>query len=100
MWLLIYMTWQRLTSSISSQPAGHPRASKVAVFDIITPDLVTGPNAAAAEGIAIINDCLDMFGDLSQHYVVLVSHSKSTFEGFRLIRPAKVDSCPSPRCCS
>ena len=71
-------------SSISSQPAGHPRASKVAVFDIITPDLITGPNAAAAEGIAIINDCLDMFGDLSEHYVVLISHSKSMLDSHLL----------------
>ena len=52
------------------------------MFDIITPDLVTGPNAAAAEGIAIISDCLDAFGDLSQHYVVLVSHSNSKLEPF------------------
>ncbi|EJF61645.1 Serine/threonine-protein kinase [Dichomitus squalens LYAD-421 SS1] len=59
-----------------NSPAGHPRASKVAVFDIITPDLVTGPNAAAAEGIAIVNNCLDVFGDLSEHYVIVISHSK------------------------
>ncbi|TFK91310.1 Serine/threonine-protein kinase [Polyporus arcularius HHB13444] len=56
--------------------AGHPRASKVAVFDIITPDFVNGPTAGAAEGIAIVNSCLDMFGDLSQHYMFVISHSK------------------------
>ena len=57
--------------------AGHPRASKVAVFDIITPDLINGPTAGAAEGIAIVNSCLDIFGDLSLHYMVVISHSKS-----------------------
>ncbi|KAI0746241.1 Serine/threonine-protein kinase [Daedaleopsis nitida] len=56
--------------------AGHPRASKVAVFDIITPDLVNGPNAGAAEGVAIVNSCLDIFGDLSEHYMLVMSHSK------------------------
>ncbi|RPD79604.1 Serine/threonine-protein kinase [Lentinus tigrinus ALCF2SS1-7] len=55
---------------------GHPRVSKVAVFDIITPDLVNGPTAGAAEGIAIINSCLDIFGDLSQNYMIVISHSK------------------------
>lgn len=63
--------------SSASLTAGHPRASKVAVFDIITPDLVNGPTAGAAEGIAIVNSCLDIFGDLSQHYMVVISHSKS-----------------------
>ena len=76
-----------LKAARSSPPAGHPRASKVAVFDIITPDLEVGPNAAAAEGIAILSSCLDVFGDLSQHYAISISHSKSQFalhfkEGF------------------
>lgn len=69
-----------LTSSMltpDSITAGHPHASKVAVFDIITPDLVNGPNAAAAEGMTIVNSCLDIFGDLSDHYVLVLSHSKS-----------------------
>lgn len=51
--------------------------SKVAVYDIITPDITFGPAAAAAEGIAIFNQCLDLFGDLSQHYHILLSHSSS-----------------------
>ena len=51
--------------------------SKVAVYDIITPDITFGPAAAAAEGIAIFNQCLDLFGDLSQHYQILLSHSSS-----------------------
>ena len=76
-----------------SLPAGHPRASKVAVFDIITPDLITGPNAAAAEGIAIVNNCLDVFGDLSQHYVIVISHSKSKSSGSSSsYRPSSDDS--------
>lgn len=52
--------------------------SKVAVYDIITPDHKFGTNAAAAEGIAILNNCLDVFGDLSEHYCILISHSSST----------------------
>ena len=48
------------------------------MFDIITPDLVNGPNVAAAEGITIVNNCLDIFGDISEHYVLVLSHSKST----------------------
>ena len=56
---------------------GPPKAVKFAIFDIITPDLINGPNAAAAEGITIVNNCLDMFGDLSEHYILVLSHSKS-----------------------
>ncbi|OBZ78007.1 Serine/threonine-protein kinase gcn2 [Grifola frondosa] len=56
--------------------AGHPRASKAAVFDIITPDLTTGPSAAAAEAISIVNDCLDNFANLGQYYEIHISHSK------------------------
>ncbi|KAI0828484.1 Serine/threonine-protein kinase [Trametes gibbosa] len=55
--------------------AGHPRASKVAVFDIITPDLITGPTAATAEAISIVSECLDNFGNLWQHYEIHLSHS-------------------------
>ena len=61
----------------ASLTGGHPVASKVAVYDIITPDLKSGPIAGAAEAIAILNNFLDMFGDLSQHYMVVISHSKS-----------------------
>ncbi|KAH9846907.1 Serine/threonine-protein kinase [Lenzites betulinus] len=55
--------------------AGHPRASKVAVFDIITPDLITGLTAATAEAISIVSECLDNFGNLWQHYEIHMSHT-------------------------
>ncbi|KAI0954220.1 hypothetical protein AcV7_007513 [Taiwanofungus camphoratus] len=56
--------------------AGHPTVSKAAVFDIITPDLLTGPSAAAAEAISIVNDCLNKFANLGQQYEIHISHSK------------------------
>ncbi|KII86233.1 hypothetical protein PLICRDRAFT_114396 [Plicaturopsis crispa FD-325 SS-3] len=56
--------------------AGHPKFTKVAVFDMITPDLENGPVAAAAEMIAIAHDCLDNFPNLSQFYEIHISHSK------------------------
>ncbi|OCH91731.1 Serine/threonine-protein kinase [Obba rivulosa] len=56
--------------------SGHPRMSKAAVFDIITPDLRTGLSAAAAEAISIVNDCLNCFATLGQHYDIHISHSK------------------------
>lgn len=62
---------------ISSVTAGHPTVSKAAVFDIITPDLLTGPSAAAAEAISIVNDCLNKFANLGQQYEIHISHSKS-----------------------
>ncbi|EKM52933.1 uncharacterized protein PHACADRAFT_259100 [Phanerochaete carnosa HHB-10118-sp] len=55
--------------------AGHPKASKAAVFDIITQDLECGPSAAIAEAIAIVNDCLDSFANLEK-YEIHLSHSK------------------------
>ncbi|KAI8973080.1 Serine/threonine-protein kinase [Trametes punicea] len=55
--------------------SGHPRSSKVAVFDIITPDLITGPTAATSEAISIVSDCLDNFGNLWQHYEIHLSHT-------------------------
>ncbi|KAL6299472.1 kinase-like domain-containing protein [Sparassis latifolia] len=56
--------------------AGHPRVMKTAVFDIITPDMETGPSAAAAEAIAIVSECLNKFANLAQSYVIHISHSK------------------------
>ncbi|PCH37122.1 Serine/threonine-protein kinase [Wolfiporia cocos MD-104 SS10] len=56
--------------------AGHPRVAKAAVFDIITPDLFTGPSAAAAEAIAIASDCLNSFANLGQYYEIHITHSK------------------------
>lgn len=48
------------------------------MFDIITPDLITGQTAAASEAISIVSDCLDNFGNLWQHYEIHLSHSRST----------------------
>ncbi|KAF8186819.1 hypothetical protein BJ912DRAFT_1022739 [Pholiota molesta] len=56
--------------------SGHPQYTKAALFDIISPDLVTGPIAAGAELIAVVNDCLDNFPNLSQNYDIHISHSK------------------------
>lgn len=61
----------------TSVTAGHPRVAKAAVFDIISPDVVTGPSAAAAEAIAIISDCLNNFANLGQLYEIHISHSMS-----------------------
>jgi len=56
--------------------AGHPKVTKAAVFDIITPDLATGHLAAGAEVLAIANECLHTFPTLAQNYEVHISHSK------------------------
>lgn len=57
--------------------SGHPRMSKMAVFDIITPDLEWGPIASAAEVISILNACLNTFANIGQYYEMHISHSKS-----------------------
>ncbi|PPQ64064.1 hypothetical protein CVT24_008877 [Panaeolus cyanescens] len=57
---------------------GHPKYLKAAFFDIITPDVELGPIAAGAEMISIVNDILDNFPNLSQHYDIHISHSKVT----------------------
>ena len=62
--------------TLCSLVAGHPKSSKVAVFDIITPDRESGPCAAVAEAIAIVNDCLDSFANLDK-YDIYISHTKS-----------------------
>ncbi|KAL1938729.1 hypothetical protein VTO73DRAFT_11332 [Trametes versicolor] len=67
--------------------AGHPRASKVAVFDIITPDLITGQTAAASEAISIVSDCLDNFGNLWQHYEIHLSHSRILEQAMEQVDP-------------
>ncbi|KAI0051565.1 Serine/threonine-protein kinase [Auriscalpium vulgare] len=54
---------------------GHPRMSKAAVFDIITTDVANGTSASIAEGLIIINECLDSFPTLAQHYEIHISHS-------------------------
>ncbi|KAF8655998.1 hypothetical protein AX16_002818 [Volvariella volvacea WC 439] len=54
---------------------GHPKVHKAAIFDIITPDLISGPSASGAELISVANDCLDRFPNLSHLYDIHVSHS-------------------------
>ncbi|KDQ55313.1 hypothetical protein JAAARDRAFT_37347 [Jaapia argillacea MUCL 33604] len=55
--------------------AGHPKFSKAAVFDIITPDLENGPIAATAEAIVVVHRCLDSFPGIGQNYEIRISHS-------------------------
>ena len=62
---------------LPSPVAGHPKFSKAAVFDIISPDLEWGPVAASGEIVSVANHCLDSFPNLSQNYEIHVSHSKS-----------------------
>ena len=57
--------------------AGHPKTTKAAIFDIISQDLTTGSSAAAAEAIAVVNECIDSFANLEK-YEIHVSHTKST----------------------
>jgi eukaryotic translation initiation factor 2-alpha kinase 4 len=71
------MNEQPLTRQ-SSTVTGHPRASKAAVFDIITPDIENGPIAASAEILSLLNDCLRSFPNLADNYEVHISHSKSS----------------------
>ncbi|KAL0961127.1 hypothetical protein HGRIS_006101 [Hohenbuehelia grisea] len=56
--------------------AEHPKVLKAAIFDIISPDLASGPVAAAAEILVIANNCLSSFPMLSQLYDIHVSHSE------------------------
>ncbi|KAI0666498.1 Serine/threonine-protein kinase [Trametes maxima] len=67
--------------------AGHPRASKVAVFDIITPDLITGPSAATSEAVSIVSECLDSFGNLWMHYEIHLSHSRILEQALEHVPP-------------
>ncbi|KAH9956146.1 hypothetical protein BC827DRAFT_1139950 [Russula dissimulans] len=56
--------------------AGHPRVFKAAVFDIISTDVANSGPVSIAESIIIVNQCLDSFPNLSQHYEIHISHSK------------------------
>ncbi|KAJ7749951.1 hypothetical protein B0H16DRAFT_1675473 [Mycena metata] len=58
-----------------SAVAGHPKFQKAALFDIISTDVTSGPIAAAAEIIAVANDCLDSFPNLNENYEIHISHS-------------------------
>jgi len=56
--------------------AGHPRVFKAAIFDIVSTDLANSGPVSIAESIIIMNECLDAFPNLSQHYEIQISHSK------------------------
>ncbi|KAJ6576175.1 hypothetical protein DFH09DRAFT_1454036, partial [Mycena vulgaris] len=58
-----------------SAVAGHPKFQKAALFDIISTDVTFGPIAAAAEMIAVANECLDSFPNLNENYEIHISHS-------------------------
>ncbi|KAF7297638.1 hypothetical protein MKEN_01386800 [Mycena kentingensis (nom. inval.)] len=58
-----------------SDVAGHPKSQKAALFDIISPDVVSGPLAASAEIIAVANNVLDSFPNLHENYEIHISHS-------------------------
>ncbi|KIN99309.1 hypothetical protein M404DRAFT_155391 [Pisolithus tinctorius Marx 270] len=55
---------------------GHPRVTKAAVLDIITPDISSGIVAGGAELIMLLNDCLYSFPNLTQTYEIHISHSR------------------------
>jgi translation initiation factor 2-alpha kinase 4 len=76
---LFRMSYCVLIKLLSSPVAGHPKVQKAAVFDIITPDLLSGPIAAGAELIALANDCLNSFPNLASNYDIHISHSNSTW---------------------
>lgn len=73
-----------------SVTAGHPRVAKAAAFDIITPDLLMGPSASAAEAISILNDCLNTFANLGQLYEIHISHSNSKMFHMSSLLPANL----------
>ncbi|KIK54868.1 hypothetical protein GYMLUDRAFT_206162 [Collybiopsis luxurians FD-317 M1] len=54
---------------------GHPKIWKAGVFDIITPDLSSGPIATGAEILAVAHDILESFPGLTPTYELHVSHS-------------------------
>ncbi|KIJ60152.1 hypothetical protein HYDPIDRAFT_139699 [Hydnomerulius pinastri MD-312] len=55
---------------------GHPKVTKAAVLDIITPDITSGIVAAGAELIMLLRDCLHSFPNLAQSYEIHISHSR------------------------
>ena len=62
---------------LRSAVPGHPRVTKAAVFDIITPDITSCIIAGGAELIMLLNDCLHSFPNLAQSYEIHISHSRS-----------------------
>ncbi|KAF9218926.1 Serine/threonine-protein kinase [Gyrodon lividus] len=57
---------------------GHPKVTKAAVLDIITPDITSGIVAAGAELIMLLSDCMHSFPNLAQSYEIHISHSRIT----------------------
>ncbi|KAG1849257.1 kinase-like domain-containing protein [Suillus subluteus] len=55
---------------------GHPKATKAAVLDVITPDTKHGLMAAGAEFLILLSNCLNSFPNLAQNYEIHISHSK------------------------
>ncbi|EIW85919.1 hypothetical protein CONPUDRAFT_114006 [Coniophora puteana RWD-64-598 SS2] len=55
---------------------GHPKVTKAAVLDIVTPDTSAGLIAAGAEMLMLVNDFLHTFPNLAQSYEIHISHSK------------------------
>ncbi|TFY77050.1 hypothetical protein EWM64_g6962 [Hericium alpestre] len=60
----------------ANKVAGHPRVAKAAVFDFITVDVANGPMISSAEAIILMNECLNSFPSLAQHYEIHISHSR------------------------
>jgi len=79
---------------LRSAVPGHPRVTKAAVFDIITPDVTSCIIAGGAELIMLLNDCLHSFPNLAQSYEIHISHSRSrqSFLPFPRISDARVSS--------
>ena len=71
-----YGTGADLPDFRGSLVAGHPKAIKAAMFDIISQDLQHGSSASTAEAIAVVNECLDSFANLDK-YEIHVSHTQS-----------------------
>jgi eukaryotic translation initiation factor 2-alpha kinase 4 len=60
---------------------GHPHVLRTAVFDIITPDLEYGPAAAAAETIAVVEDCMNTFPALGSGTEIRITHNPRQWFG-------------------
>ncbi|EGN94241.1 hypothetical protein SERLA73DRAFT_126224 [Serpula lacrymans var. lacrymans S7.3] len=74
---------------------GHPKVTKAAVLDIITPDITGGLIAAGAEMLMLLNNCLNTFPNLAQSYEIHISHSRIVDLALNRIpldlRPAVID---------
>ncbi|KAG1772238.1 hypothetical protein EV702DRAFT_1201626 [Suillus placidus] len=54
----------------------HPKATKAAVLDVITPDTKHGLMVAGAEFLMLLSNCSNSFPNLAQKYEIHISHSK------------------------